>query len=252
MMKAQKLNVILILTAVFVFFLGFGTGWAIQGLRVSSGAVPEPDSVSESASETEAVPETETEPDLWAGFMNQAGFFSNEEAYGMARSQWHERFGEPDMSQSTYYKDFVSDIYYYYAPDGSWGRVLELNFDADVINSDPKPSSIRMTDLNSEPLSGPDDLESVFSGGTLGVTKEFAGKTLDEVSAVLGQPLVSLPDPWGYATWQIEDGELMLHLDEDSRVLCADVKSAWNDIVGEDDDAASEQELNSESTESLE
>lgn len=247
-MKARKLSAMFFM--MFAFGIGcFGAGWSVRGMRDVSKNTTGADYVSEMESVSDTEPATEADP--WDGFMDRGGFVSNEEAYGMPRSKWQERFGAPDMSQSTYYKDFVSDIYYYYAPDGSWGRVLELSFDADVLNSDPKPSSIRMTDLTNELLSGRDDLKSLFSGGTLGITKEFAGKSLDEVLEILGEPLVSLDEPWGYATWQLTEKELMVHLDEDKRVLCVDVNSVWEDVVGEEESMDSGQDLESESEESV-
>lgn len=174
-------------------------------------------------------------PDGWNEILTESGFVSNETAYGMTRAQWRDLVGEPDISQTTYYDDFQADIYYVRISDTVM-NVIELDFELSSLGDESKPSMIRMVTLDNVSL---DEygFSGGVSGGTLGLTEQFRGKPLADITQVLGEPMQSDPDKWGFATWYGMNAELSVYLDADGNVLYFQYRSVMDDAMdsGEQD-----------------
>lgn len=177
-------------------------------------------------------------PEGWNEILTESGFVSNETAYGMTRGQWRDLVGEPDISQTTYYDDFQADVYYVRISDAVMD-VIELDFELSGLGDGSKPAMIRMVTLDDASLDEYGFAGGV-SGGTLGFTEQFRGKSLDDVTQVLGEPLQSDPGKWGFATWYGMNAELSVYLDADGNVLYFQCRSTLDDAMdsGEQDAGA--------------
>lgn len=159
----------------------------------------------------------------WAEVLTQNGFVSNEAAYGTSRAEWHEKFGDPALVQTSYYEDYTAEIYYAVFDEYCW--CVELDY---AIRENLEPSD---TDMPSLIRLGYVDRMNVFSGldgkatNAYDLTNAYKGKSVAELEALnesLGQPTSQDTTKWGYIAWDLPNGTLTVMLDENSNAIYFD------------------------------
>ena len=159
----------------------------------------------------------------WAEILTQNGFVSNEAAYGTSRAEWHEKFGDPALTQTSYYEDYTAEIYYALFDEYCW--CVELDY---AIRENLEPSD---TDTPSLIRLGYVDRMNVFSGldgkatNAYDLTNIYKGKSVAELEVLnesLGQPTSQDTTKWGYIAWDLPNGTLTVMLDENSNAIYFD------------------------------
>ena len=163
----------------------------------------------------------------WAEILTQNGFVSNEAAYGTSRAEWHEKFGDPALTQTSYYEDYTAEIYYAMFDEYCWCVELDYAIRENLEPSDADtPSLIRL---------GYVDRMNVFSGldgkatNAYDLTNIYKGKSVAELEALnesLGQPTSQDTTKWGYIAWDLPNGTLTVMLDENSNAIYFDYSLA--------------------------
>lgn len=183
-------------------------------------------------SEDEVVSEPEVPANPWSELLTEHGFISNEAAYGMTRSQWHEKFGDPELTQTSYYEDYTAEIYYAMLDDYAWCVELdyaitpEINTDGVDIATDPTPDLIRLGFI---------DRMTLFTGidgraaNAYDLTNAYKGKNVSELAnlnASLGEPSSKDETKWGYVAWELGSGVVTAMLDANSNVVYFNYETA--------------------------